>query len=147
MVSFAFKIKGCLPSFLGGRKRETYEAHRGYTGNTYKSEYDSFNTFIVKRDPSIRSQEGGDQFVPFLNSTLGSNNNNNNEGWDHRKEWGSGTQWRRFLSGRSFGSEVSQHPSELRKARDDKFWEDSGGEFWFDASGNERKGGGVFPQK
>ena len=140
MASFAFKIKGCLPSFLGGRKKESYETHRGYTGNTYKTEYDSFSTFIVKRDPSIRSREGEPQFVPFLNSTLGSNDNNNG-GWDSGKEWG------RFLSGRSFGSEISQHPSELRKTRDDGFWEDSRGDFWYDASGSERAGGGVFSQK
>ena len=153
MAPFAFQIKSCLPSFLGGRKKEKYECqecqeavrggvqdqqqsckcHKGYTGSTYKNEY---NTFIVNRDPRIEPKESRPQFVPFNNSSLGGNDNNNGE-----REWG------RFLSGRSFGSDISQHPSELRKTRDSGSWEDGREEFWYDARGEERAGGGVFPQK
>ena len=133
MSPFNFKIKNFLPSFF--EKKKSYEEHRGYSGNTYKSAYDSCKTFIVRRDPSIRSQDGGHQFVPFLHSTLGSNNNG---------EYGSEKEWGNFLSGRSFGSDISQHPAELRRTKDDEKWEDVRGDFWYDTSGIERTG---FPRK
>ena len=120
MPGFNFKIKNLVPSVFKSKPAEK---------TSWKQEYDPFNTFIVKKDPSIGAYDGG-SFVPFLNSTLGENNTNPDPG---------GAGWRNYATGGSFSSNISSNPTELRKTKDNHKWEDASAEFWYDSSGIERK--------